>query len=187
MIDRIAAEELIGQRLSPRRREHSRRVADTAAALARDWGASPAAAYLAGVLHDLWREASATEILEAAVRYGIPVGPIEARRPVGLLHGPVAAAELRGAGLDDEVASAIALHTVGGRGMNVLEKCVYLADLCEPGRTFDGLDEIRALAGVSLDAAVAAAARLTILMLLERGRPVVPAAVELYNEHYVDS
>lgn len=185
MIHRAAAERLVAARLSPRRLEHSRRVAAQAAAFARRWGASPAAAELAGLLHDLWREASAEEILVAAARYGIEVGPIEAGRPVGLLHARVAAAELDEAGLDGEVTSAIALHTVGGAGMTVLEKCVYLADFCEPGRDVQGLGMTRSLARSSLDEAVAAAARQTLLDLIGRGRPVVPAALELYNESHV--
>lgn len=181
------AEALLVTRLSPRRVEHSRRVAALAAEYAGRWGASPAAAQLAGLLHDLCREASAEELLAAAERYGIPVGPIEARRPVGLLHGPVAAAELAAAGLDPEVTAAIARHTVGGAGMTLLEKCVYLADFAEPGRTLEGLAEVRAQALVSLDGAVAEAARRTLLFLIAAGRPVVPAALDLYNEFHLEN
>ena len=171
-------------RLSPPRLAHSRRVAAEAAVLARLYGAEPAAAELAGVLHDYCRELPATAILAAAARYGIPVGLVEARRPVGLLHGPVAAAELAEAGLDAEIAGAIARHTVGGEGMTILEKCLYLADFCEPGRGFPGLEEIRALARASLDEAVAEAARLSLLDLIGRRRGVVPAALSLYNEYH---
>lgn len=172
-------------RLSPRRADHSRRVAATAAACAKRWGASAAAAEIAGLLHDLWREVGPDEILAAAARYGVPVGPIEAQRPVALLHAPVAAAELRALGVDEDVVSAVALHTVGRSGMTVLEKCLYLADLCEPGRQFEGLDDIRRLAARSLDAALAAAAQTTLLALIRRGHAVLPAALDLYNEYHV--
>ncbi len=40
------------------------------------------------------------------------------------------------------------------------------------------------LARTSLDAAVAAASRITLLDLIGRGRGVVPAALELYNESH---
>ena len=83
---------------------------------------------------------------------------------------------------DPEVAAAIRLHTVGDEGMSVLEKCIYLADYVEPGRDFPGLDEVRALAETSLDAAVGAAARLTLLDIIRKGRGVVPGALRLYNE-----
>ena len=182
MIDRAQADLLIVERLSERRREHSRRVATAAAELARRFGAAPEAAAVAGLLHDYCRDLSDAETLAAAARYGIEVGAVEARRPKKVLHGPVAAAELAAAGLDADIAAAIARHTTGGPGMTVLEKCLYLADFCEPGREFPGLDEVRALAGVSLDAAVAAAARISLLDLIARGRGVVPDALALYNE-----
>jgi predicted HD superfamily hydrolase involved in NAD metabolism len=184
VIDRAQAEALAAGRLSPARLAHSRRVAAEAAELARLYGAAPDAAEVAGLLHDSCRELPAAEILAAAERYGIPVGPAEARRPVGLLHGPVAAAELVEAGLDAEIAGAIGRHTVGGPDMSLLEKCLYVADFCEPGREFPGLEEVRALARASLDEAVAEAARLSLLDLIGRRRGVVPAALSLYNEHY---
>ena len=173
MIDRPQAERLIAGRLSQRRCEHAQRVAAVAAQLARRYGASPEAAEIAGLLHDFCRELTDAETLAAAARYGIEVGPVEARRPRKILHGPVAAAELREAGLDADSAAAIARHTTGGPGMTVLEKCLYLADFCEPGRAFPGLDE-----------AVAAAARISLLDLIGRGRGVVPDALALYNETY---
>ena len=182
MIDRSQAELLIAARLSEKRREHSQRVADEAAELARRFGAAPEAAAIAGLLHDYCRDLTDAEVLAAAARFGLEVGPVEARRPRKVLHGPVAAAELAAAGLDPAIAGAIARHTTGGPGMTVLEKCLYLADFCEPGRQFPGLDEVRALAQTSLDAAVAAAARISLLDLIGRGRGVVPDALALYNE-----
>jgi predicted HD superfamily hydrolase involved in NAD metabolism len=185
-IDREKAEALIATRLSARRRDHPHRVAAEAVALARRYGASPAQAELAGLLHDYCRELSNAETLAAAARYGIPVGPVEARRPKNILHGPVAAAMLAERGLDPVVASAIARHTIGAAGMTVLEKCVYLADYCEPARDFPGAEEVRALAVASLDAAVAAAARQSLLDVVSRGRGVVPGALALYNETHAD-
>lgn len=171
-------------RLGRRRLEHSRRVADLAAHLAEVHGASPDEARVVGWLHDLCRDLTDEQILEAAARAGVTVGPLERGHPVGLLHAPLAAAELRAAGLDERLARAVELHTVGAAGMDTLAKCLYLADFCEPGRDFEGLDEVRRLAETSLDDAVAAAARLTLLDVIEKGRGVHPGALGLYNEHY---
>jgi predicted HD superfamily hydrolase involved in NAD metabolism len=156
-------------------------------ALAERFGASIEKAELAGLLHDYCRELSDEETLAAAARYGIPVSPVEARRPKKILHGPVAAAELAELGLDAEVAAAIRLHTVGAAGMSVLEKCVYLADYLEPGREFAGVDEVRRLAAVSLDRALGAAARLSLLDIIGRSRGVVPDALALYNETHAEA
>ena len=186
-IDRAAAEALIAARLSPRRRDHAHRVAAEAVVLARRFGASPEKAELAGLLHDYCRELSDEETLAAAARYGITVSPVEARRPKKILHGPVAAAELAELGLDPDVAAAIRLHTVGAAGMTALEKCVYLADYLEPGRAFPGVDEVRELATTSLHRALGAAARLSLLDVIGRGRGVVPGALALYNETHAEA
>ena len=183
MIGPDEAQRLIAARLSEKRRAHAQRVAAEAVVLARRFGASEADAELAGLLHDYCRELSDDETLAAAARHGIPYGVVEARRPKHILHGPVAAAELAGR-VPPEVAQAIARHTVGAAGMTVLDRCVYLADFLEPGRDFSGVEEVRVLARTSLDDAVAAASRMTLLELIGRGRGVVPAALEMYNESH---
>jgi predicted HD superfamily hydrolase involved in NAD metabolism len=178
------AQALAAARLGRRRLEHSRRVAELAASYADRYGASPEEAQVAGWLHDLCRDLSEDQILAVAKRLGVPVGALERSHAVGLLHAPVAAAELRRTGIEERVARAIELHTVGGGGMDTLAKCLYLADFCEPERDFEGLGEVRGLAETSLDGAVAAAARLTLLDVIERERGVHPGALNLYNEHY---
>lgn len=178
------AQAFAAGRLGRSRLEHSRRVAELAAQYAGLHGASPDEAQVAGWLHDVCRDLSADETLAAAGSLGVPVGPLERGHPVGLLHGPLAAAELRTRGLDERVAAAIAVHTVGGAGMDALAKCLYLADFCEPERDFEGLDEVRRLAESSLDAALAAAAQITLLDLISRGRGVHPGALDLYNESH---
>jgi predicted HD superfamily hydrolase involved in NAD metabolism len=178
------AQALAAGRLGRRRLEHSRRVAELASHYAGRYGASRDEALVAGWLHDLCRDLSEQQILAAAARFGVPVGALERGHPVGLLHAPVAAAELRAAGLEERIARAVELHTVGGSGMDTLAKCLYLADFCEPERDFDGLGRVRRLAETSLDDAVAAAARLTLLDVIERERGVHPGALDLYNERH---
>lgn len=169
-------------RMSAKRAAHSRRVAELCAGLAARHGADPGAARLAGLLHDACRDWPAEDLLAAAARHGIPVGALERAQPVALLHGPVAAAELAAAGLPSPVARAVALHTVGAAGMTTLEKCLYVADFCEPGRDFPGVDTVRRLAQVSLDDAVAEAARMSLAAVVAKGRGIALGGVELYNE-----
>ena len=38
---------------------------------------------------------------------------------------------------------AIRLHTTGDAGMSDLDKVIYLADMIEPSRSYEGVDEIR--------------------------------------------
>ena len=187
-MDRAQAEALIAERLSPRRRDHAHRVAAQAVVLAERFGAPVDKAELAGLLHDLCRELPDAETLAAAERYGVPVGPVEARRPKKILHGPVAAAELAERGVDGEVCRAIALHTVGDAGMTVLEKVVYLADYVRAvARLPREWTTCAPSPQTSLDAAVGAAARLSLLDIIRRGRGVVPGALALYNETHAET
>ena len=173
---------LIEARLPARLLSHSRRVAVTAAQLAGLWGADSEAARLAGLLHDYCRHLSPEETLAQAGAAGLAIGPLERARPRQLLHAPLAAAQLAEVGLSEACLRAIATHTVGGAGMDPLQKCVYLADAIEPGRDYPGVEELRSLAANSLDEALRVLVRLTIVDLVERRRPVHPATIALYNE-----
>ena len=176
------ADRVMAARVSPKLHAHCVRVGRYAAELARGWGADPLGAELAGLLHDYWREADAEMVVRRARELGLEMSELESRRPVQLLHARLAAAELRALGLPEEICSAIARHTVGGPGMSVLEQCVYVADAAEPARSYDGVDELRELAKTSLGAAVAWSNRRGLLQLVEKGRPIHPDSVALYNE-----
>jgi nicotinate-nucleotide adenylyltransferase len=176
------ADRVMAARVSPKLYAHCARVGRYAAELAQRWGADPQAAELAGILHDYWREADADTVVGRAHELGLEMSELESRRPVQLLHARLAAAELRALGLPEEICTAIARHTVGGPGMSTLEQCVYVADAAEPARSYDGVDELRALAKTSLGAAVAWSNRRGLLQLVEKGRPIHPDSVALYNE-----
>lgn len=63
---------------------------------------------------------------------------------------------------DKEVLKAIRLHTTLDEGASLLDKIIYLADMIEPNRKFQGVEELRALAMLSLDKAVMEGLRRTI-------------------------
>ncbi len=178
----VAEAEALLRGVSEKRAGHARRVGALCATLALRFGTDAEAALVAGLLHDSCREWSTDALLEAADCHGIPVGPLELAQPVALLHGPVAGAELAAAGLAPEAARAIALHTVGAADMTTLEKCLYLADFCEPGREFAGVDDVRRLAQTSLDDAVAEVARMSLVSVILKGRGIALGGVELYND-----
>jgi predicted HD superfamily hydrolase involved in NAD metabolism len=182
VITAAEADRMVAETLPRRRVEHSRRVAATAVAAATRWGASPEKARIAGLLHDLFRDRTAEELLCVARSHDLPIGPAEAANPVALLHGPVAAVELRNTVGDDEVLRAIALHTVGDKGMTTLDKCIYLADFCEPGRVFGGVERVRRLMADDLDAALAEAVMQTLGHLAARRRPLAPGTRALFEE-----
>ena len=73
----------------------------------------------------------------------------------GLLHAKTGAAVARVRfGVPPEIENAIRWHTTGKPDMTTLEKVLYMADYIEPARDFDGVDELRRLAYIDLDAAM---------------------------------
>ena len=139
------ARALLASRLSPGSVAHSERVATSAVALARRSGVDVDDAELAGLLHDYARDESGESLLALSDTLGIPLTPFERNNP-RLLHARVGAALARRdlPAISEAVLSAIEVHTVGGLPMSDLDKVVYLADMIEPARDFDGVEALRA-------------------------------------------
>ncbi len=162
--------------------QHFLRTAGTAAELAERFGVDVERARLAGLLHDYARAVPRGELIDRAKAYGIEVGDVERQFPY-LLHAELGARlaqeEL---GLDDEaVVDAIRYHTVGRVGMSDLEKIVYLADMIEPARDFEGVEDIREAARRDLDEAFRLGYRLSLEHLVRAGKLIHPDTVEVWN------
>lgn len=162
-------------RLSAPRQAHVERVATLLEALAQHHRlASQEAAWLAGYGHDLFREESRENLLAEARRLGVPVGAEEQGEPI-LLHGPVAAAWLRQAGLGSpEVWEAIAHHTTAGPRLGGLAKALFIADGVEPGRRYPGRERLYCLAFEDLGAAWCAVVEESARYLESRGLGLHP-------------
>jgi len=184
MMTLAEAEALIAA-IPERRAAHCRRVGDLAASFAARWPAAADEARLAGTLHDFCRDWNADKIMAAVARLDLKPSPLELARPSQLLHGPVAAGEFADRDLPTDVLEAISIHTSGAAGMSPVARCVYLADFCEPGRTFEGAATVRELAATSLYEALDLSLRLRLQNLLSRGQTLLPGSVDLYNEIHV--
>lgn len=173
--------EKVGQKLSEGRYLHSIAVAETAKKLALLYGADPEKAYLAGILHDVGKELSIAE-MQNWVDWPI-LFPEEWNSP-DLLHSQASAAiaEKEFGVTDSAVLEAIRRHTVGGAGLSLLEKILYLADYIAPGRSQPGVEEVRILAAQNLDKALLAAYEGTIGYLTQNHVWIHPDSVEGMNE-----
>lgn len=162
--------EEVRRRLSPARFAHVQGVVDAAATLARRWSGSERAAVVAAWLHDVAKELSPPTLLKLANGFGILFDEEMAQMPQ-LWHAPVGAELARRTfGIsDDEILAAIRHHPTGRAGMSPLERIVFLADLIEPGRDFDGVDQLRRLSQENLDSALLAAYDGLICYVLARG------------------
>lgn len=150
---------------------------ETAAALARRWGADEDSARRAALLHDCTKRLNREQQLALCRQYHIEVDE-EERREAKLLHAPTGAAVAAQVfGVSREVESAIRWHTTGKADMSLLEKIIYLADYIEPTRDFCDLRELRRLAFEDLDRALLLGFTMAVEDLREKGMPVHPNSV----------
>ncbi len=180
-----AARAALVARLTPESLGHCERVAETARDLAARFGADRDEAQLAGLLHDWSRDETAAELLGYAQLRGLRVCDVDRAVPY-LLHATVAAMQVREAfpGIAPTIIDAIASHTVGEVGMTDLMRIVYIADMIEPARSFDGVAELRTLAGApgtTLARLVFACYRRSLLHIVESGRRIHPDTVSAWN------
>lgn len=141
--------EYIETHLSPKRRQHTQGVADTAEELARRFGMDPHRARLAGLSHDLAREWEPEQMKAVALRDGEGLSRLEEENPL-LLHGRAAAQLLREEfGVDDDqLLHAVSHHTLGSREPSPFDLLLYCADYVEPNRRFLD-DRLRRLRGTA--------------------------------------
>ena len=169
--------------LNKERYIHSLGVSRTAAEMAKIYGANPKKAYVAGLMHDCAKNLSKSKALQKCSDYGVELDAFEHSNRA-LIHAKlgekVAAAEY---GITDEnILQSIKWHTLGRPGMSTLEKIIYVADMIEPSREFEGVDILRDTAFKDLDKAVIDCTKTTIAYNENKGKPVHPNAYALVKD-----
>jgi nicotinate-nucleotide adenylyltransferase len=83
---------------------------------------------------------------------------------------------------DSEVLDAVRYHTSARPNMSELEKLIFLADMLEEGRSYEGVGELRALffKGKDLDECLTEALKQTLLFLQKKGGEIYPLTREAY-------
>lgn len=155
--------------LSPVRYQHVVGTMIEAVRLAALWGADPKQARIAALLHDCAKELDKRAL---AVYSGDDSGIL----PV--LHafaGAVLARTEYGV-TDEDVLRAIRLHSTGDYAMTTLDKIIYLADITEPTRSFEGVDGYRKALKKGADEAMIYALTQTEKRLLAAGAKFHPAS-----------
>ena len=162
--------------LNPNRVRHVLGCRDTAAELARVWGADETDAARAGLLHDITKALDGPLQLTLCAEYGKVLDEFSENNPKTLhaLIGSLVAERIFGE--NDAVVSAIESHTTGKPAMNTLEKIIYVADYMEPNRNFPGVEELRRLAYTDLDGALKLGLEMTLAVLREQKRQISPAS-----------
>ena len=176
---------LLQQSLKPKRYEHSLRVYETALKMAAHYRADEKKVALAALIHDCGRQIPKEDSAAKAKELGIAVDPVEEAQPI-LLHaklGVYYAIHKYGVDANDkEILDAIRYHSTGKADMTDTAKIVFLADLIEPGRDFEGVEAIREASFQDLDRGMFLSYDNTIRYLLEDGLLIHPDAIAGYNQ-----
>lgn len=170
-------------KLKKERFEHSVRVLEMALEMASWYGMATDKLSVAALLHDCGRVVPTAESVEKAKELGIEIDMIEEHQPI-LLHQKLGVyyAEKDYGVTDKEILDAIGRHSTGGTNMSNLAKIVYLADMIESGRNFEGVDELRKAAEKSLDNGMKQCYAHTVQYLLKNNLLIHPDCIDGYNE-----
>lgn len=169
--------------LQEKRYIHSVGVSETAVRLAKIYGADEEKAKIAGLIHDAAKNLSKDDMLAECEKLGVKLDKIELAN-MAIVHATMADKYVhREFGIDDkEILSAVRYHTTGKENMTVLEKIIYIADMVEPNRDYNGVEKLRDLVEKNLDQACIAALAQTILFTIGEGKLIHPNTIFAYND-----
>lgn len=169
MISIYEMNKYLKENLVENRYNHTVGVVNTAIELAEIHGVDKFKAEVAALSHDIAKNMKVTDLKKLIDDEGIEL-TIDEEKNVQIWHaivGPILARNVFKIE-DDEILSAMRWHTTGKENMSRLDKIIYLADLIEPSRKFNGVDELRKIAREDLDLAMIKSLTHTIKYLLDR-------------------
>lgn len=174
---------ILNSRLSEKRYHHSLCVAEEAKRLALKYGGDAEKCYLAGLLHDITKNAADNEHLKIFETFGIILSDVEknAKKLWHAMSGSVYIENVLNI-KDPELLDAVRYHTTAKAEMSLTAKILYLADFTSSDRDYEDVDEMRRLVDISLDKAFVYALEYSICDLVKQSRAVHPDTVSAYND-----
>ena len=174
--------QVVKQKMPEKRYIHTLGVRDTAVELAKQYGENVDSAITAAIIHDIAKYEDLQWMRQVVRAHKLDERLVAWEHEI--LHGPVGAviAQQQFEVYDEDILNAIRHHTTGRVGMSKLEKIIYVADMIEPNRKFDGVDELRKLAFTNIDEAMKACIKHTITFLVQTEQAIYPLSIECYND-----
>ncbi len=126
-----------------------------------------------GILHDIMKNSPPEEQLAVLEQAGAVLTADERANPK-LWHAMAGEAYARTAlqVKDADILRAIRYHTTARADQSVLEKVLYIADFISADRDYNGVEEMCAAVGVSLEAAMLKGMRFCITDLVQSGQVI---------------
>lgn len=183
-MDRQSYLDYIKPRMNDKRYKHTLGVEQTAVDMAQRFGESVDNARVAAILHDLAKFEPEEQMRDIVETHAL--GDRLADWGGEIMHGPVAAwrAKTELQVTDEDILNAMRYHTTGRPKMSRLEQIIYVADMIEPNRNFDGVERLRDYAQQDLDKAMKACLLHSIAFLLKTEQMIHPQSIECYNFYF---
>lgn len=166
-IDEI--KDYLKNNLKPSRYGHTLGVVKTAIELAELYNEDIQKAEIAALCHDVAKNMKYEDMLKIMEEENINLSDDE-KYSKELWHSIIAPiiAKRKFQIEDEDVLNAMRWHTTGRENMSNLEKIIYIADLIEPSRNFQGVEEIRDTSYKDLNDAMLKGLTHTIMYLLTK-------------------
>lgn len=145
-------------------------------------GVSEEKVEMAALCHDIAKNIPKDEMLSLMRENNIDLSEDERNTPE-LWHSIIAPVVAKKAFNieDEEVLNAMRWHTTGKEDMTKLEKIIYIADMIEPSRVFEGVEEIREATLIDLDRGVLLGLTHTMEYLISKGNAIDINSVKARN------
>ncbi len=178
----LEIEQCIKNMTKESRFDHSKGVQKTAGELAKHYGLDVEKAELAGLMHDCVKNLPTEEMFKLCEELGCELDFVT-QKECKLIHAPLGAYYAKKVfGIDDEeIFNAIYYHTTAKPDMTLFEKILYIADVIEPNRSYDIIDEIRRLAYEDIDLAMLLVLNYTINKQMSAGKMLHSGTINARN------
>ena len=174
--------ERLKNTLNEKRYVHSLNVSFLAGEMAAFWHLDHNKAVTAGLLHDVARSLTLDQMVIMAKETNLNLDHDYFKEPI-LLHAPLGAYILeKDWGIcDKEILDAVYGHTLADEFMKPLTMVVFLADMLEPTRNWEGIEELRALIFQDLDKSMLKAIESQVCWLKEEDKHIHPSIYRAYK------
>ncbi len=169
--------EYIKKALPTKRLMHTASVIDTALRRASENGLDKDKVFLAGLLHDMAKYVDYTKVSGFTVPEDMPDKVIHAFLGAYLLENNIKFDDL-------EIIEAVRYHTTGKPNMSKLTKLIFIADMVEDFRVYEGVDYLReCYEKYDLDSCLVECLKEEIIHLKRKNLPIYRLTLEAY-EYY---
>lgn len=163
--------------------KHSTEVAKLAAEYGRINKLDSKKLYIAGLLHDIGKNASPEHMRSYLEKYNVEHQYSSDK----ILHGPFGSLWLEHEYKvkDKDILSSIFNHTTVVRGMSTFDKIIYMADKLAYGRKYDGIQKVREIALKDIDEGFKLVVQHNLKQLIEKKAPITKEVKETL-EYYAN-